>query len=96
MSAHLKRTQVAVTQAVFSIGSVAAMHAIFILAGYLGNALFGDVIETKAFLLLNLGSFLLSVCTAGISYFASCLFNSSGKSISIGIGIPMAFVLGHL
>jgi ABC-2 type transport system permease protein len=96
MSAPLKRTQVAVTQAIFSIGSIAAMHVVFIIAGFLGNALFGPVIEAKTFLLLNLGSFLLSVCTAGIGYFASCLFNSAGKSISIGVGIPMAFVILNL
>ena len=59
MSAPLKRTQVALTQAIFSIGSVAAMYVVFMAVGFLGNALLGTMIETKAFLLLNLGTALL-------------------------------------
>ncbi len=96
MAAPLKRTKVATTQALFSILTVIAMHVVLVIVALLANWLFGGTLGIKELLLLNLGSLLLSLCTAGIGFFASCLFDSAGKSLSLGVGVPTAFVMLNL
>lgn len=96
MSAPLKREAVVITKMLYSLLSVAAMYVIFIAVGICGNVIFETGMEVKGFLLLNLGSLLLSFCISGIGFFASCLFNTSGSATAIGVGLPMAFVLLNL
>lgn len=96
MSAPLKRRSVVLTQAFFSSGSVVVMYLIYAAVAVAGRAAFGIELELKAILLLNLGALLLALCVSGIGFLASCVFNSSGKSTALGVGIPMAFVVINL
>lgn len=96
MSAPLKRISVVLTQAAFSCLSVVLMYLVLGIVGVLGITVFGIEMGLKSILLLNLGALLLSLCTSGIGFFASCAFNSSGKSIALGVGLPMAFVMIRL
>jgi ABC-2 type transport system permease protein len=46
-----------------------------------------------AFLMLNVGLFLLMFATSGISFMFSCIFNLSKNYMALGAGIPLAFFL---
>ena len=96
MCAPLKRKTVACTQAFFLILSVAAMYVVFLSVGWIAGALWGGVLEMKAFLLLTFGSFLFNLMVSGIAYFATCTFNSTAIATSVGTGLPLAFFLLHI
>lgn len=93
MSAPLKRMTVYVTQGVFLISSVALMYALFFISGVIAFKIWGQFMDTSAFFILNFGSFLLNLVICGISYFASCCFNSAAAATSVGTGLPLAFFL---
>lgn len=96
MSAPLKRRTVAFTQAFFLIASVAVMYVLFLAVGLISFAIWGEVLELKVFFLLTFGSLLFNLVVSSISYFASCLFNSSGAATSVGTGLPLVFFLLHI
>ena len=50
-------------------------------------------LDVGAFLLFDLGAFLLAFATSGICYAASCVFNLSRHSFAVGAGLPLAFFL---
>ena len=47
-------------------------------------------------ILLNLGAFLTMFAMSGISFMASCLFNRSKHSMSIGGGLNMFFLVASM
>lgn len=49
--------------------------------------------DIGAYLLLNLGCFLLMFAISSISFLFSCMFNLSKNSIALGAGIPIAFFI---
>ncbi|MDH6365634.1 ABC-type transport system involved in multi-copper enzyme maturation permease subunit [Enterococcus sp. PF1-24] len=49
-------------------------------------------LDINVFLQLTLGCFLLQFTISAISFLGSCLFNSSGKSLAVGAGIPLAML----
>jgi ABC-2 type transport system permease protein len=49
------------------------------------------VLDVDVFLYLTLGCFLLIFAYGGISFLAGCLFNSSGRVMAIGGGLPVMF-----
>lgn len=89
----IKRNQVSITQGLFLATSVIAMFAMVTVAGLAAIGISGSEIAMDHFLLLNLGAILLMLATSGISFLASCIFNRSGASIALGIGIPVMFFL---
>jgi len=91
MSKPVKRNQVSLTQATYLIGSVAAMFSVIMLVGMAMVGVTGVEINMGAFVLLNLGILLFHLAISGISYMASCIFSSSGKSLLVGAGIPVLF-----
>lgn len=93
MANPVKRNQVSLTQAVYLIGSVAVTFLLLIVTGLVMIAATGIEASIGAFLLLNLGAFLLVLAISGISFLASCIFNRSGLSFALGGGIPIAFFL---
>lgn len=96
MSAPLKRQKVAFTQALFLVTAVTAMYIVLTVVGLISFAIWGEVLELKAFFLLTLGSLLLNLLVSAISYFSSWLFNSAGIAVSFGIGLPMVFFLLYI
>lgn len=50
-------------------------------------------LDIPGFLLLNCGVLLLYFGLTGISFFASCLFNETKKSLALGAGLPVGFLL---
>lgn len=55
-----------------------------------------NVLDYGTFLRLTLGGFLLQFAISGITFFASCLFNNSGNSLTIGAGLPITFFAFNL
>lgn len=49
--------------------------------------------DMEAYLWLNIGCFLLILAFSAIGFFASCVFNRSGKAMVLGAGLPFAFYL---
>lgn len=47
----------------------------------------------EAWIMINVGCFLLMFATSGISFFASCFFNSTRNSLILGAGLPLSFFL---
>jgi ABC-2 type transport system permease protein len=91
LSRPLRREQVALTQAAYLVGSVTAMFAAIALIGTVMLAAMGLEVGIGVFLLMNLGIVCFHFTIGGISFAASCIFNSSGKSLLVGAGIPVLF-----
>ena len=89
-----KRSRITVTYALYFILSLLLMFGF--LAGF-GVAMCmvfqPGTLDVGAFLLFDLGAFLLAFATSGICYAASCVFNLSRHSFAVGAGLPLAFFL---
>ena len=46
------------------------------------------LLDYGKFLTMTFGGFLFQFAISGISFFASCVFNSTSKSLMIGAGLP--------
>lgn len=58
-----------------------------------GYLLFDEILESKAFLTLNIGLFGLHLFFASIAYFFACSFDDTRFSIGISSGLSIVFVL---
>ncbi|MGN1020765.1 MAG: hypothetical protein ACI4O7_10390 [Aristaeellaceae bacterium] len=96
MAAPLRRSAVALTQALFLVLSVAAMYVVFLAVGLIAFALWGGMLAMKTFLLLTLGSFLLNLVVSGIAFLATCACSGSAAATSVGTGLPLLFFLLHV
>lgn len=94
LSTPTTRKKIAITQATFLVGSVMILIGfVTVLGMVLSNIMFPGELDLSAFLLLNLGAFLLHFSLSGIGFFSSCTFNDSKNSLALGAGIPIAFLL---
>jgi len=97
LSTPITRTQITVTSALYLTLSLAFMFISVAAVGSLVAAIVQPgILDYGNFLILTLGCFLLQFAISGIAFFASCLFNNSGKSLTIGAGLPIAFFAFHL
>lgn len=88
------RARIALTQAVFLIGSLVLLLALLTLVGAVySQALFPGELDIPGFILLNAGAALLYFALSGIGFFASCLFNERKHSLALGGGLPVLFFL---
>jgi len=96
LSTPVKRSKVAITQAVFFLGSLFLMFGIaacsHIFAHYMSAGSISGF-EVRSILLLNLGLFVLNAALSGICYLTSCVFNLSKYVIAVGGGIVGAFIV---
>lgn len=91
------RRKIALTQAIFLVGSMIALVAFVTLIGILvGVGMFPGELEIGGFLLLNVGAALLYFALSGVGFLASCLFNESKYSLALGGGLPVLFFLINL
>ena len=96
LSTSISRLKVAVTQAIFFLGSIFTMF--FVSAG--AHALVAKLtLETftsndlNMIINLNLGSFALALAFSGICLLGSCIFNLSKNATAFGGGIVGGFIL---
>lgn len=88
------RIKLAVTQAIFSLTSIATFFFIITLFGILFSELmFPGMLEIGKFIWLNFYALLMYFAIGGIGFFASAIASDSKTSLSIGVGVPVAFVL---
>jgi ABC-2 type transport system permease protein len=88
------RWKIALTQAIFLIGSVKLLLLATMLVGIvMSEALYPGMLDIWRFVLLNIGAILLYFAISGIGFFASCLFNETRFSLALGAGLPVLFLL---
>jgi beta-exotoxin I transport system permease protein len=91
------RWKIALTQAVYLEGSVALLIVFTMLVGIaVSQAMFPGALDIGRFALLNLGTLLLYFALSAIGFFASCMFNETRRSLALGAGLPVLFLLMKL
>lgn len=94
LSTPNKRTKIAGTQAFFLIVTTSLLIIFVTIVGIaLSSILFPGELDVSAFLLLNTGTLLLYFALTGIGFFASCFFNDTKNSLTLGAGLPVAFLV---
>ncbi|WP_162921700.1 ABC transporter permease subunit [Listeria costaricensis] len=98
LAAPLSRTQITFTSAIYMIVSLIVMFGCIDGVGIaVAEITQPGQLDIDVFLQLSLGCLLLHFAISAISFLGSCLFNSSGKSLALGAGIPLAcFALQQL
>lgn len=99
LSTSTKRNQVVFTQAVYLVGSLFAMCVMTAITSMV--CLFfvqgeGVTLDYADLALLNLGMFITLFAMSGISFLASCWFNRSKHSMSLGGGLNMFFLVATM
>ncbi len=99
LSTSTKRKQVMFTQAVFLVGSLFAMFTCTFLTSFVCFhfvSLSNSVLTYPKLLLLNVGAFFTMFAMSGICFFASCYFNRSKYSMSVGGGLNIFFLVATM
>ena len=99
LSTSTKRKQVVFTQAMFLITSIFAMFSLVTIVGLVTLAIIGGPaikMTMGQFALLNLGTFITLFAMSGISFLASCFFNRGKRSMAVGGGINMFFLVASM
>lgn len=91
LSSSTKRRTVAVTQALYLIGSLLIMFLLTTATGCVCLAIVkGEVALTYGkLILLNVGAFLVLFALSGLNFFTSCYFDRSKRSMAIGGGLSI-------
>jgi len=88
------RIKIAGTQATFLSITITLLIAIVTFVGIAISAmLYPGELDVTGFILLNVGTLLLYYALTGLGFFASCLFNDTKNSLSLGAGLPVAFLV---
>lgn len=88
------RIRIVFTQACFLMTAITTIVAFVTGSGIAYcESKFQGMLDIKEFILLNVGLLLLHFAVSGICFFASCLFNESKYSLTLGAGLPIAFLL---
>lgn len=98
LSSSVKRKTVTFTQAVYLVGSLFAMFCCTYLTSVICFSLVDvatDLTYAKL-LLINIGAFLVMFAMSGISFLASCWFNRSKRSMALGGGLNMFFLVATM
>ncbi len=98
LSTSTKRNQVTFTQGLFLVGSLAAMFLCTTITSII-CFLIADVetdLNIAKLIIINLGAFLVLFAMSGINFFTSCWFDRSKKSMAIGGGLSMFFLVATM
>lgn len=93
LSTPTSRKEVTITKIIYFVLSIILMYFIVFLVSLVGFAIAGISYPFEEMLLLFLGIILLELAIAGIVFMFSCIFNTSGKSITFGAGLPILFFI---
>lgn len=98
LSTSTKRKQVVFTQAVFLVGSLLAMFSLTTITSVICLSIVKaeTALTYSHLILLNLGAFITMFALSGISFLASCWFNRTKYSMSIGGGLNMFFLVSTM
>lgn len=99
LSTSTKRRQVVFTQACYLISSLFVMFCCTTITSVVCLSLIDTTITSLTYgklILLNVGAFLTMFAMSGISFLASCWFNRSKYSMSVGGGLNMFFLVATM
>lgn len=97
LSSPNSRVNIIVTQGVYALLSVTMLFAALFGVGTLASgAIFPGLLDTQAYLKLNVTTMLVNMLVMMITFFFSCLFNDTKLSLGFGAGIPIAFLLMNM
>lgn len=99
LSTSTKRKQVVFTQAVYLIVSLFAMLCCTTITSVVCLAILNDSslgLTYGKLILLNLGAFITLFAMSGICFMASCWFDRSKRSMAIGGGLSMFFLVATM
>lgn len=91
LSTSTKRKTVAVTQAIYLIGSLLVMFILTTITGCVCLAIVKEDVQLTygKLVLLNVGAFLVLFALSGLNFFTSCWFDRSKRSMAIGGGLSI-------
>lgn len=97
LSTPVTRMQITCTSAIYLIGSLIVMY---VLIGAVGSGVAALVqpgeLDYGVFFKMLFGSFLLQLAISGVAFCASCVFNSTKRSLIFGAGVPIFFFATNL
>lgn len=97
LSTPITRTQITFTSAIFLSLSLLIMFLSITLTGIIAAQMIqSGELDITIFLLLSLGAFILQLTISSFVFCASCIFNTSNKSLLFGAGIPIFFFVVNL
>lgn len=98
LSTSTKRKQVVFTQAIYLIVSLFAMFCCTTVTSVICLACIKSEVDLTfgQLILLNLGAFISLFAMSGICFMASCWFDRSKKSMAIGGGLSMFFLVATM
>ncbi len=99
LMAPVSRREIIVTKGVCLLFSIALLFALLYFAGSsVCQMLFGDMLNRRIFLRININAALLTMLVGMICFFYSCLFNESRLSLAwssgVTVGSLLLFLLG--
>jgi ABC-2 type transport system permease protein len=93
LSTPNSRQKIAVTQAVFSVGSITALIGATAVVGIVVSQLiFPGALDVGKFILLNIYLAAMYWVIGGIGFLASCAFSETKYSLALGAGLPLLFL----
>lgn len=94
LSTPNSRIKIAFTQAVSGLASITLFFIVTTsFAIVVSEVMFPGLLETGKFIMLNIYALLMYYAIGGIGFFASCIANESKLSLSIGVGVPVTFLV---
>lgn len=94
LMAPVSRRRIIVTKGVFLLSSIALLFTILHVGGSaVCRMQFGDMLDQRIFLRLNINAALLAMLMGMICFFYSCLFNEARLSLSVSAGVNIGFLL---
>jgi len=88
------RSNVACMQAGFFLITILLQLILLTVSGVITSEIsFPGYLDIQAYIILNIGVFLLFGVFSGISFFSSCIFNDTKNSLALGAGLPLAFII---
>lgn len=88
------RNSIACMQAGFFLITIALQLLLLAVSGIITAEIsFPGYLDIKAYIILNIGVFLLFGVFSGISFLSSCIFNDTKNSLALGAGLPLAFII---
>ena len=97
LSTPNSRNKIIFTQGLYALLSVAVIFVyVFALGVIICEAAFPGELDIGAFINLNLTTMLVNMVVIMIGFFASCLFNDTRRSLGLGAGLPIAFLMMNM
>lgn len=94
LSTPNSRVKIALTQAIFGLTSITLFFIITTsFAIIVSQSMFPGALQIGKFIMVNIYTLLMYYSIGGIGFFASCISNENKLSLSIGVGLPVTFLV---